>query len=298
MHELRTVLAFTLLVGAAAAGVLAACERDSGNSGWSDTIPTPAATVPTMPTSTSTIDGAPLPGDSGGGEGGDAAVGGLVSCKAVKAAVPSAVSGLYTIDPDGAEGPLPPLSVYCDMEFDNGGWTLIQSFTGQDSPQLLGNGDVGDGGTILGTPQPGKLGGLTGSVVKALATNGDQVHIRLSFASANGADKATWVTSKPSDATPTLVIQNLRNLDVLTKGTDGGFDDWTGPKATAEKLAWVPMYGGGPTTCANPVEATKYPSIYWACGNFTSMNLYAPQALCRWRYSPSVQNEPMEVYVR
>jgi hypothetical protein len=102
----------------------------------------------------------------------------------------------------------------------------------------------------------------------------------------------------PEAGTSTHVMDNLRNLDVLTKGTDGGYGDWTGPQASAEKLSWVPMYGGGPTTCLNPVEATKYPSVFWACGNFSSMNLYAPQALCRWTYSPDTGNEPMEVYVR
>ena len=127
----------------------------------------------------------------------------------------------------------------------------------------------------------------------------EQVHIRLSFESAAGSDAGTWVTSRTlPDGGATRAIQNLRNLDVLTKDTDGGFEDWTGPQATAAKLSWVPLYNGGPATCLNPVQSTKYPSIYWACGNFTSMNLLASQSLCRWTYSPSTGNEPMEVLVR
>ena len=78
----------------------------------------------------------------------------------------------------------------------------------------------------------------------------------------------------------------------------GRIDALMAEKATAEKLAWFPLYGGNPATCGNPVEAQKYPSIYWACGNFTSMNILQSQSLCRWTYSPASGNEPMEVYIR
>jgi hypothetical protein len=36
------------------------------------------------------------------------------------------VDGLYAIDPDGPAGPLPPVTVWCDMNTDGGGWTLVQ----------------------------------------------------------------------------------------------------------------------------------------------------------------------------
>jgi hypothetical protein len=48
----------------------------------------------------------------------------LASCAAIHAASPSAPSGTYTIDPDGAEG-ASPFSVHCDMASDGGGWTLV-----------------------------------------------------------------------------------------------------------------------------------------------------------------------------
>jgi len=51
-----------------------------------------------------------------------------VSCKARKARVPNTTTGQYTIDPDFAGGPIAPLTVYCDMDKDGGGWTLAMAF--------------------------------------------------------------------------------------------------------------------------------------------------------------------------
>lgn len=44
------------------------------------------------------------------------------SCKAIKDAMPSATDGDYTIDPDGG-GSAAPLTVFCDMTTDGGGYT-------------------------------------------------------------------------------------------------------------------------------------------------------------------------------
>jgi hypothetical protein len=103
----------------------------------------------------------------------------------------------------------------------------------------------------------------------------------------------------PDGGPATNVITNLRNLDVLTKGTDGGYWEWRGPSATAAILSWVPLYGGTPFTCEQPVETgTKYPSVYWACGNFTSMDILASQGLQTWNYTGGLSTGSIEVYVR
>ncbi|MCX6354199.1 MAG: fibrinogen-like YCDxxxxGGGW domain-containing protein [Candidatus Aureabacteria bacterium] len=73
-------------------------------------LPRPTAT-PTM-TATPTVTSTPTPTPI------------LASCKAIKTALPTAVDGTYTIDPDGA-GAIVPFTVYCDMTTNGGGWTLI-----------------------------------------------------------------------------------------------------------------------------------------------------------------------------
>jgi cysteine-rich repeat protein len=50
----------------------------------------------------------------------------LASCKALHSKYPALGTGNYTIDPDGAAGPVAPLSVRCDMSTDGGGYTMVR----------------------------------------------------------------------------------------------------------------------------------------------------------------------------
>lgn len=50
-------------------------------------------------------------------------------CQQLKSAVPATSTGVYVIDADPAVAPTPPFSVYCDMDYDGGGWTLVMKLT-------------------------------------------------------------------------------------------------------------------------------------------------------------------------
>src|SRR5262249_32736665 len=146
-----------VLVGAALAGAAWACTDDatpgpSSLDGGTFTLDAPPTPLPTPDGSGGSPD---APVDGGDGGNGDSAV----TCKTLLAATPNLPSGMYAIDLDGAGTAFPSIMAYCDMTFDGGGWTMIQSFTGADSPNNL-VGQSPDAGVLVRAPQPGTLGGL------------------------------------------------------------------------------------------------------------------------------------------
>ncbi len=51
------------------------------------------------------------------------------SCADVLAADPNAADGPHVLDPDGTGMGEPPFTVFCDMKYDGGGWTLISRYS-------------------------------------------------------------------------------------------------------------------------------------------------------------------------
>ncbi len=69
-------------------------------------------------------------GDCGDGICVDNACALAASCKELHEADPQAPSGVYSIDPDG-EGGEDPFDAYCEMEANDGGWTLVLKADGR-----------------------------------------------------------------------------------------------------------------------------------------------------------------------
>lgn len=164
-------------------------------------------------------------------------------------------TGSYTISPTGT-----PIAVWCDMDFDGGGWTMYLSTRAD--------------GTLWaqGLPVPNSALYLASTYAQALAVAGTQVHLRTKDAAATKS-----VTSVPN-ATPIVNLRNLRDLR-------GAVSDWTGPYATYSVLS----YGCG--------AARAYPNSYWACGYNPGGGLHLLESsTSEWGWNAA--DDAMELYVR
>jgi hypothetical protein len=169
--------------------------------------------------------------------------------------------GYYTVQPDTT-----PFVVYCDMTFDDGGWTLIRSTDGGTDART----------TTEGTVTVGSMTHLALTDMQDLADISEQVHIRTT---GNAATES--VTTIPD----TLPLENLRDGIMLHWGS-WSIDHWSGPLATNYYLGF---------SCANWNDT--WPAIYQTCGR-QGIHLARQHSRWEWQSGNTSLNLAMEVYVR
>jgi len=188
-------------------------------------------------------------------------------------------TGAYTISPTGTA-----FRAWCDMEFDGGGWTLVNAVV-LDEPGP----EPESWSTTPGFPEPGKTQAwLDVAYVKALALpEGTRVHIRT-----NGKLDTHWITSKP-DSEP---VKNLRLGHSLNWG-DVEDDKFTDALVAA---SWdeSPMYDHMRWSCD---WLNEWPMVYGACGNGQGLmwtdKTPNHNALSAWAWDTRATPEPLELYV-
>lgn len=184
------------------------------------------------------------------------------SCSELRAAQPSAPSGTYRIDTDGA-GPNAPITVECDMSHDGGGWTLVMA--------TRGTGPIFLSGPNSSTTTPSALS-LNDAV--ALANISQQVHIRTAGVPSDS------VTTRPG----TTPIQNLRIGRMLYT-------------SVAQARVATDFFGARLAEVGVGCQQANvgYPSIYHACDNAAGLHLITDTSKWAVFLGPS---DPLEVWVR
>ncbi|MEC8025287.1 MAG: fibrinogen-like YCDxxxxGGGW domain-containing protein, partial [Myxococcota bacterium] len=170
-----------------------------------------------------------------------------LSCKALLDSQPTAISGLYWIDPD-ADGPIEAAHLFCDMQ--NGGWTLVGNY--YDSPsddmpnetsyvvsgwQQIASG-VWDAGATSVNRSSGDVSSSAVSMafVEALGQSAGQTELTMCFVHKSGYDTSC---RSSSDGSLSLVSETTGNPqltpyagDALTytygrlAGLPGGHDSY------------------------------------------------------------------------
>ncbi|WP_394843223.1 hypothetical protein LZC95_40005 [Pendulispora brunnea] len=195
------------------------------------------------------------------------------SCKELKASFPSATTATYVIRPADEKA-----ITRCDMDFDGGGWALIEATSNQRGPA-----DLAESNAELPIDVD-KNCYMKAATMKSLAAISTQIHIRQN---ANSNDS---ITSKAESA---VLLENLRagnvlNYDLHKLSQAQQVALWTGARATQESVG----FSGNPND-------KRYPDIYWARNNTKGLHLFGVLSTYEWDGDTNRENnQPMEVYLR
>ncbi len=219
--------------------------------------------------------GVPVPDASSGGhpDGGAPEAATLYpSCKALKAAYPSARSGPYAIDPGAGA-----VTTYCDMDYGDGdGWTMIEATSDGAGPIGL---TVAGAGDVIA---PGNRKYMSEANMKALAVISHQVHVR------THGDTGDSITSVP-DTTPIINLRagELANRGLENRSTNDQVAPWMGRNANKDRLGF--------SGTLDP--AVRYPSIYWAQNNAQGVHLRTDLSVWNYNGGDTRNNLPMDVFL-
>ncbi|HRI09069.1 MAG TPA: DUF4215 domain-containing protein [Nannocystaceae bacterium] len=183
------------------------------------------------------------------------------SCLEIHASSPMLPSGIYSVDLDG-DGPEPQASVFCEMETDGGGWTLVQRTVWDPAETAALFTNYADWhGKTLGSVNPGKGYRLAGKFWMGL--NGQKRHMlvhRVRKANSGescgplyyvGTDGTYAIDGANAMLTGLQATVNMINNTVLSTQSNGP------GSACVTQYGGVPwFYSGCCTTC--PTFAGSY----------------------------------------
>ena len=176
-------------------------------------------------------------------------------------------SGIYTINPSGSLASVADMSVYCDMSFHGGGWTLLAASNGTDTtgPTATSITSTTTAGILNSTIMP--WFGYTGSVLR--------------ITSGALSSTANFVTSLNDNP-----LSKMRSYYILNSSGQVGQNpnwDWIGPGQGN-------TYFTGTPSCASGYSALMSCAIYHASGNTSSGLHWWVGNYIKWNYSGSTSN--------